>query len=458
MKIKGWKNVFAFTFIQQIKAKSFIIGTAVIMLITALISALANIIPGLMLGDDSSGIFSDDGEAAALTVDKLYICDITGMGFSFEEAASALGLTLENVDKQTADSTIERLKTSDERGMVAIISLDAESGLAVDSRYSRESTGVRPEDGERINAVLASQIKAQYLMGSGLSADALPLAMSNVYTVSGVAGEGPRSLVKDMANTLVPMLSSIILFIFIFSYSQLVAQSVAIEKSSRIMEYLLTSVKPLAIIMGKVLAMCCVSLMQFLLIIAGGAIGFFATMPFGLFAHIGELDAGGALSGSGIQAQNIISDLQSVFSSVNAMSVIVMLLTFILGFLLFAILAGLAGASVSKMEDLASAMQPLSIIGVLGFYLAYFPQVTASDGENVMMVVARYLPISSPFILPSDYMLGRLDTAGVLIALVILAAVDVLLMMLVAKVYEHIVLHTGSKLSIKDMLKLANNK
>ena len=445
MKIKGWKNVFAFTFIQQIKAKSFIIGTAVIMLITALISALANIIPGLMLGDDSSGIFSDDGEAAALTVDKLYICDITGMGFSFEEAASALGLTLENVDKQTADSTIERLKTSDERGMVAIISLDAESGLAVDSRYSRESTGVRPEDGERINAVLASQIKAQYLMGSGLSADALPLAMSNVYTVSGVAGEGPRSLVKDMANTLVPMLSSIILFIFIFSYSQLVAQSVAIEKSSRIMEYLLTSVKPLAIIMGKVLAMCCVSLMQFLLIIAGGAIGFFATMPFGLFAHIGELDAGGALSGSGIQAQNIISDLQSVFSSVN-------------GFLLFAILAGLAGASVSKMEDLASAMQPLSIIGVLGFYLAYFPQVTASDGENVMMVVARYLPISSPFILPSDYMLGRLDTAGVLIALVILAAVDVLLMMLVAKVYEHIVLHTGSKLSIKDMLKLANNK
>ena len=105
------------------------------------------------------------------------------------------------------------------------------------------------------------------------------------------------------------------------------------------------------------------------------------------------------------------------------------------------------------MEDLPPALQPISIIGVIGFYFAYFPQI--SGEENTMSILSRYLPISSPFILPSDYMLSRIDMTEAIISIVILAVFDVLLVMLVAKVYENIILHTGNRLKLGDMLKMS---
>ncbi len=230
----------------------------------------------------------------------------------------------------------------------------------------------------------------------------------------------------------------------------------AIEKSSRIVEYLLTSIKPLALIIGKVIAMCLVSLMQFIIIGLGGGLGFLISMPFGIFSKVDKLveaAGGAALTGSGLEAQGVLDDIGKAFSNVDAIALIIMILTFVFGFLLFAGMAGIAGASVSKMEDLASAIQPLSIIGVLGFYLAYFPQVTPE--ENTMSVVARYVPISSPFILPSDYMLGKIGLPEALISIAILIAADIGIMVLVAKVYENIIVHTGSRLKLGDMLKMS---
>ena len=133
------------------------------------------------------------------------------------------------------------------------------------------------------------------------------------------------------------------------------------------------------------------------------------------------------------------------------------------GFLFFALVAGLIGASISKMEDLASAMQPMAILGVLGFYLAYFPSIaemetTAGDGPNIFTLLSYYLPISSPFALPSALITGKLELYEVLISIVVLAAFVVIMAMIVAKVYQHIVLHSGNRLKLSEMLKLAKTK
>ena len=98
----------------------------------------------------------------------------------------------------------------------------------------------------------------------------------------------------------------------------------------------------------------------------------------------------------------------------------------------------------------------MSIIGVLGFYLAYMPQIGAMDGEtNTLMIVARYVPISSPFCLPSAYMLGQISLGEACLSLLVLLASVTVLCLIVAKVYEHIVLYTGDRLKISDMLKMA---
>ena len=136
-----------------------------------------------------------------------------------------------------------------------------------------------------------------------------------------------------------------------------------------------------------------------------------------------------------------------------------------LGFLLFALIAALVGASVSRMEDLAQAMQPYSLLGVLGFYLAYFPSIMTMDSldtgaasDNAMQTFACFFPVSSPFALPSALLLGNLSLPDVLLAVLILAASVVLVAVIVARVYELIILHSGSRLKFIDIIRLAGKK
>lgn len=457
MKTKGWKNVFSFTFVQQIKTKSFIISTVVISIIVALISATANILPLVLLSNQIEKIESSAGENNEITISKLYLYDEAETGLNLNTVPEELGIACEIItDHDAAVAKNSELENTGANEMLTMIS-KGEPGFVVISKYAGVNSTIASNDADNVTALISKELINRYCTTTlGISEDQAATVLAPVATEVIRAGVEPVGMIQSLINTVVPMISSIILFIFIFSYSQLVAQSVAIEKSSRIMEYLLTSIKPLAIIIGKVLAMCTVSLMQFIIIIFGGTAGFIISLPFGIFTKIDSLVATASQTGVANEAQGILTDIQGAFSTFNASSIIVMILTFILGFLFFALIAGLAGASISKMEDLSAAIQPMSLIGVLGFYLAYFPQIGAMESEeNSMMVLARFLPISSPFILPSDYMLGKIDIGTAMLSLLVLLAAVVVMAMIVAKVYEHIVLHTGNRLTLKDMLNMA---
>lgn len=459
MKLKRWKNIFAFTFTQQVKTKSFIISTVIIGLIIAIMAATANVLPAILLEDEINQIESAvNGEMTESSVSKLYISDQTGLSLNFSVTGTSLGIPIENISSEEADAKIKELETTSENAMLALI-LKTENGYAIDAYYAGENADVNQNDCSAVTTLLSTQLQMQYLSSVGVPSEELSTAMSGVSVSLNRAGKAPTSPVQDIVNTVVPMICSLLLFIFIFAYSQMIAQAIAVEKSSRVMEFLLTSVSPLSIIVGKILAICLVSLMQFIILILAGVFGFLVSMPFGIFSKIDGLVSAAASSDIGTQAQGILTDIQSAFSSVNLGTILILILTFVLGFLLYALIAGLAGASISKMEDLSAAIQPMSIIGVLGFYLAYMPQIGAMDGEtNTLMVVARYVPISSPFCLPSAYMLGQVSLGEALLSLAVLLLCVVGLCLIVAKVYEHIVLYTGDRLKLSDMLKMAKNK
>lgn len=458
MKLKRWKNIFAFTFTQQVKTKSFIISTVIIGIIVALIAATANVLPVILLEDEITQIEGAVNGEISSSVSKLYISDRTGLSLNFSVTGASLGIPIETITPEEAEAKLSELETTSENEMLAKISKE-ENGFAIEAYYPGENADVNQNDCSAITSLLSTQLQMQYLSSVGVPSEELSTAMSGVSVSLNRAGKAPTSPVQDLINTLVPMVCSLLLFIFIFAYSQMIAQAIAVEKSSRVMEFLLTSVSPLSIIVGKILAICLVSLMQFIILILAGAFGFLVSMPFGIFSKIDGLISVAASSDIGTQAQGILTDIQSAFSSVNLGTILILILTFVLGFLLYALIAGLAGASISKMEDLSAAIQPMSIIGVLGFYLAYMPQIGAMDGEtNTLMVVARYLPISSPFCLPSAYMLGQISLGEALLSLAFLLLCVVALCLIVAKVYEHIVLYTGDRLKLSDMLKMAKNK
>ena len=441
----GWKSVFAFTFRQTAKSKAFKVSSVIIIVLVFAIALLAGVLPALIGSRSTSddGDITGDGEALVGTV---YFADTTGIttGKDYEGFLSGLGVKINDADIQ---SLTERVKGENKSLLIVI----RENKIGYDIYASRPddesvSSGTANSFGETFKSVFDSV----RLSRAGLTDEQIAAANKTVSIYQSVAGEPTENDFGFVVKMVLPMLSSIVLFMLIFIYGQMVAQSIAQEKTSKVMELLLTSVRPLAIIIGKILAMGSLALIQFMMIIVSGVLGIVVSTPLSS-SIIGSSEETGAVTN---QLMNEVGNALGGFSPVVILLIIVV---FIVGFIFFALIAGLIGATVSRMEDLNAAMQPMSIIGVLGFYLAYFPSTMGGEA-NTMALVSYYLPISSPFSIPSALLTGAIDIPQALLAVLVLCVFVVLMALLVARVYEQIILHTGNRLKLGDILGLVKSK
>lgn len=461
MKTKGWKKVFSFTFMQYVKTKSFIIGTVVICLIVALLAAGANILPALFSDEDA---VTDDGSLSeAVSPNAVYIydqCDILA-----DEDSDILvnsGVKVAQSD-MPIDDMIDKLAEAENEAMVVIDQVVSDNivvGYTVKTYYAPDTDGSAVD---YITLSVSQTVNFRNMINAGVSPENYAQTQRYVQTSKITAGTDEWNIFESAINYFVPIVVSLVLFLLIFVYGQTVAQSIATEKTSRVMELLLTSVRPLAIVIGKVLAMGLVSVLQFILVCLVGAGAFVATAPFGLGGKIMEMmNSAEALTGEGSQ---IVEAIENTVGSITPLHIILILVIFVLGFLFFALIAALVGASVSRMEDLTAAMQPYSILGVVGLYLAYFPIIanvdsmeTGAAAVNPVQIFSYYFPLSSPFALPSALLLGTMDMLQVFIAVLILAVFVVLIAVMVAKIYEMIILHNGNRIKFSDMIKMATKK
>ena len=459
MKTKGWGQVFRFTFIQTLKAKSFIVSTIVVSAILVLLVLAANFLPMLVMNDTADAV---DSSADVSKISTVYYHDESGI----EPKADFSTLpeprpTFVEVSAEQYDEKIVSLKASTAAEVAVYITAPSENGN-ISMLLSRPESDEIIQNGEcrTLLANMADVLNKSKLLSLGVSEDDIALAEGYIKQDVTIAGEAPVSEFESIIKTMLPMMTSIILFMFIFVYGQMVAQAIATEKTSKVMEMLLTSIKPLAVIIGKVLAIGCVALAQIAII---GTVTGTATAIAAPFGFIGALSSGiaGDAAADGAAISEVSNAVGEIFANFNIGSVLLFIVVFILGFLFYALVAGLAGASVSRIEDLQSAMQPMALIGVLGFYLAYFPSMSNIDGDggsNILTLLSRYLPISSPFSLPSAILMGEMSGAEVAISIGVLAVFVALMAMLVAKIYETIILHNGDRIKLGEMLKMAGEK
>lgn len=458
---RGWKKVFGFTFVQFVKTKSFIVGTVVLCVIVALLTAGVNLIPKWLGAEE---MISGDSDADELVLSQIYISDSTDI-LTSEDLAALGKLGVPVTESSSSDEELIDRLSQEDAGKVLVTAAEEKSGDEVVG-YSVKTYYSPNTDSSSVDAVsnsVVSLMKYRSMLNLGVSPEDFA-ATQRYYSTSKIeAGAGEWSVFESLINYIVPIVFSLILFIFIFAYGQTVAQSIATEKTSRVMELLLTSVRPLAVVIGKVLAMGVVSIMQFFILGMVGVISFAVTAPFGITGDILKIMQDSSLQTG--QNAEIAEAVTKSFGTLSPLTFILILVIFILGFLFFALIAALVGASVSRMEDLAQAMQPYSLLGVLGFYLAYFPVMfnmdsleTGAASSNPMQLFSYYFPISSPFSLPSALLLGSLSLPQVIAAILILAAFVALVAVIVARVYEMIILHNGSRLKFGDIIKLAGTR
>lgn len=493
MRTKGWQSIFRFTIIQYIKTKSFIIGTVVMCVIVAAICVLSNVLPVLIGADDAiDDMISDLGGGSGspdepLSFSNIYLKDEAGIltdgDIAALEKAGAVFTKTEQSDEELK-AILEGIAESEEPSVwecaLIIKSYTDDEGAVMGYDVTVLHSKGSEDDANVLSKLTQELVNRRNILDLGVSAEDYAKTQIPVSGKVIEAGAEQWDVFTSVINYIVPMVVSLVLFLLIFSYGTTVAQSIATEKTSRVMELLLTSVRPLAVVIGKVLAMGLVSFSQFILIGIVGVLSLAISAPFGFVGKMQGIIASPEFiemtqqttseissipSGTSMNDVQIAQAVDTFMSSFSAFNIILIVIIFLLGFMFFSMIAALVGASISRMEDLNAAMQPYSLMGVLGMYLAYFPVIfnvgsidTGVATTNPIQIFSYYFPLSSPFALPSAILLGTLGKVQCVIATVVLAAAVVLVAILVSKIYEAIILHNGNRIKLKDMIKMAARK
>lgn len=232
-------------------------------------------------------------------------------------------------------------------------------------------------------------------------------------------------------NVFAMMILSCVLFFAIYFCAYQVSSSITTEKTSRIIETLVTSTSPTNIVLGKTIGI--------------GLVGLFQIALFALTAVISAhafLDP---------ELLNALLDL----SNFTPYLVFIVIIYFILGYFMYALLYALTGSTVSKPEDIQSANTPIALISMLGFYLAYFTLMNPTGDLNLF---AALLPISSPFCMPLRVMMGVASSWEVVLSLIILGFTCVVIALVTIRIYRNAILHYGARMNLRDIIKSYREK
>ena len=413
-----------FTIKDMIKRKSFIISTLIILILIVLLFNVPNIIKAINGKDEMNG--GSEGESDLFENTKLLIVDAENIFEGTLEQLNNMEIGYDvTVEKQNID--LEQIKTmiDNKETDEALITSKTEDGQIRLEYIVENLTYV-----SQIPEILSNSITTIY---TNLQLSKLGLTPEQIQTLEpNFIYEIKQTDEQEVeGNQFVMMLLSIVLFFAIYFCAYQVSASITTEKTSKIIETLVTSTTPRTIVLGKTLGIGIVGLIQIAVIVAT------ALISGKLFLEDGILEG--------------IIDLSNITPFLGIITAIY----FILGYAFYALLYALTGSTVSKPEDVQSANSPIAIIALIGFYLAYFTMMTPSSDLNK---VAAILPISSPFCMPFRVMMGIATTPEIAISIAVLLVTIVIIAQISIKIYSQAILNYGSKINFKDMLKMYKNK
>lgn len=219
------------------------------------------------------------------------------------------------------------------------------------------------------------------------------------------------------------IVAGVLIYLSLLLNGQFVAQGVVEEKSSRVVELLLATIRPWQLMAGKVAGIGLVGLIQMFVIGAAGIVAGRAT---------------GVLT---------------VSVSAAASTVVWLIAWYLLGFFMYAVVFGALGALVSRQEDVGGVVAPALMFLVLGYVLGI--SILPSNPSSSLMEVLSILPMFAPTVMPMRLAMGGVPAweAGLSVALAL--AVIPALIWLAARIYRNAVLRTGARVSLRQALRAA---
>ena len=411
--MKDLWTVASFTFQDLVKRKSFIISNIIILLIIIIGFNIPRVLEQFSGGDENFGTT----KTTIIDYDNIY-------GDSLEKTFENnpdynVEIVTEKWDLDTVKEKIEKVEIEEARYIT-------KQDEAISIQYVVESQSLATSLPQELVSLLQLAYQNKQIEDLGIAPE--QIAVINMpFEVDLTAVEENES-----AENIFPMMMlSIVLFYAIYFFAYQVSSSITTEKTSKIIETLVTSTSPRTIVLGKTLGIGLAGVMQTIVTVV------VALICAKLFLDPAMIDA--------------------VLGSINFTPTlaIVTIVYYILGYSLFALLYALTGSTVAKPEDVQSANGPVAILAVIGFYLSYFTMMNPTSSLNQ---IAAIVPISSPFCMPFRVMMGLATTGEILLSLAILVITILIVAKISIKIYSSAILNYGNRMNIKDLFRIYKNK
>ena len=400
--------VMKFTMKDMIKRKSFIISTIIFLIMIVVGFNIPNILKSIN-GEDTSN--------------KLVIVDEENI---FEGSLESLKNADTGYEIEISNVKYEEIKEKINNDEIESAIIVEKTNNNVKIRYIVKNTTMMTNVPDDIISMMNSLYSNLQISKLGLTESQLQSITPNFdYELEQTEEE------KANGNVFAIMLLSIVLFYAIYFCAYQVSSSITTEKTSKIIETLVTSTSPKTIVLGKTIGIGVVGLLQLILLVGTALISAKAFLDPELI--------------------NSILDISAITPYLGIITIIY----FILGYLAYALLYALTGSTVSKPEDIQSANGPVAMLAVIGFYLSYFTMMNPTSSLNVF---ASIFPISSPFCMPFRTMMGLASTTDVLISIAVLIITILIIAKVTIKIYSNAILNYGTKMGIKDIMKMYKDK
>ncbi|WP_079480715.1 ABC transporter permease [Halobacillus salinus] len=401
-------TILAHTYKNRVKSKAFIITTIITIMLILVVSNLQSIIE----------TFSGDQEAKQVAV--------LSEDAQWQESLSQVLASNDDLSIQSYDGTIEEAKQEVEDGdyEAAVSMKEGANGLPEGTFYSNQiaNTSVSETIRQSLQQVKASVATERANVDQQVLQEiTAPVAFELVALKDQAKSQEELNQTRGIVYIML-----FFMYISVLMYGNMISTEVATEKSSRVMEILISSVSPVSQMFAKILGIALLGLTQFALFVI---VGYFSIQRSQQLGQASFLDSVG-------------------LTNVDPGTIVYALVFFILGYLLYATLAATLGSLVSRLEDAQQLMVPMTLLVVAAFMIAV---IGLGTPDSKFVTISSYFPFFTPLIMFLRVGMLEIPAWEVGLSLVILVGSIVLLGWIGARVYRGGVLLYGKSSSLKDI-------
>ena len=293
-------------------------------------------------------------------------------------------------------------------------------------------------------------IERNNLKQAGINIDILEKAKTNITIKTKIIdNEGKTTASTTEASIGIGFITGILIYMFIFMYGTMVMRGVIEEKTNRIVEIIISSVKPFQLMMGKILGVALVGLTQFFLWIL-------LTVAISAIAEVMFLDTTELTNDvNSIDQSVILAEFSKLTGGIDLVKIFISFIFFFLfGYLMYSSLFAAVGSAVDAEADTQQFVLPITIPLILAFILI---QPVMDNPDGLLAFWLSIIPLTSPVIMMVRLPFG-VDNWELILSMILLICGFILTTSLAAKIYRTGILMYGKKISYKELWKWLSYK